>query len=476
MPCYAAPPWAHRFSADTTTCPSTRQSCSAPPGCGSWPVDGAIAASGSPPYSASRCAAWSARCRPYPPSSTAAKRSAGPARREPQRWGDRIPYSVHAEYSLGSRSIPGMLVPGLALHANSYIGVVALGLALTAVWFRRGATIRVHRGLRFLLALGKDTPVHWLAYRFIPLVEKARYPAMAIVLSQVGIAALVAQALSLPKELLRKSCLPVRDRRRRRPGLYFTLDHPAGHPAWVVAAVALADGRSPAMGPSVTRRRPRPIPRRMCDLPATDHPAPRDSRGRTPVSSNRSPTSRISSNGSPAGFASISTRRSCPTTSGISMASSSLSGTLRRCRCASTGRSGRNRRRASTACSTGSRRRRPIRRKSRSFSLVAASRCSAIPESASLYGSIGTRLVHIPTACGSSAAMPNASVFEADLGCPGWLVSGDPWYRGWRAQVDGRRVPIQEFEGGVRAVKVGAGIHRIEHIYRPNSVYFGVGL
>ena len=36
--------------------------------------------------------------------------------------------------------------------------------------------------------------------------------------------------------------------------------------------------------------------------------------------------------------------------------------------------------------------------------------------------SIGTNLVQFPTAFASSAALPKASVFEADLGCPGLLV------------------------------------------------------
>src|SRR5205823_9904139 len=139
------------------------------------------------------------------------------------------------------RSIPGMAVPGLAVHANSYIGIVALGLALVAIWYRRAGLFAFVAVFALLLALGSDTPVHWLAYRFIPLVEKARYPAMAIVLSQAAIAALVAEALSLPREVLRKAA----------PGfalfgaagliLYFALDAlhrvPAGHPAWVVAAV-----------------------------------------------------------------------------------------------------------------------------------------------------------------------------------------------------------------------------------------------
>src|SRR5205823_7391111 len=67
--------------------------------------------------------------------------------------------------------------------------------------------------------------------------------------------------------------------------------------------------------------------------------------------------------------------------------------------------------------------------------------------------------------------VPNASIFEADLGCAGLVVAGDPWYRGWRARVDGARVPIQEYEGGTRAVRAGAGHHRFEFRYMPVSVY-----
>jgi uncharacterized membrane protein YfhO len=67
------------------------------------------------------------------------------------------------------------------------------------------------------------------------------------------------------------------------------------------------------------------------------------------------------------------------------------------------------------------------------------------------------------------------AVFEAELGCPGLVVVGDAYYRGWRARVDGERVPIQEFEGARRAVRAAAGRHRVEFSYRPASVYWGLG-
>jgi hypothetical protein len=71
---------------------------------------------------------------------------------------------------------------------------------------------------------------------------------------------------------------------------------------------------------------------------------------------------------------------------------------------------------------------------------------------------------------------PERSVFEADLACPGLVIVGDPFYRGWRAWLDGKRVPIQEYEGVVRAIDAAPGRHRIEMQYRPASVYWGAGL
>jgi len=115
------------------------------------------------------------------------------------QWRDRIPYSVHAEYSLGARSVPGMVLPGLSAHANPFVGSVALTLALMALWLAWGrAEVRLLAAVALgalLLALGRDTPVHRLAYALIPMVEKARYPAMAIAICQAAIAALAALGL-----------------------------------------------------------------------------------------------------------------------------------------------------------------------------------------------------------------------------------------------------------------------------------------
>jgi uncharacterized membrane protein YfhO len=65
---------------------------------------------------------------------------------------------------------------------------------------------------------------------------------------------------------------------------------------------------------------------------------------------------------------------------------------------------------------------------------------------------------------------------EADMACPGLVVTGDPYAKGWRVYVDGRKAVMQEFAGVVRAVPVGAGHHRIEYVYRPATVYWGAAL
>jgi len=83
-------------------------------------------------------------------------------------------------------------------------------------------------------------------------------------------------------------------------------------------------------------------------------------------------------------------------------------------------------------------------------------------------------------ACGSSAddiQMPqhlsNYVRIQVHLGCRGMVILTDPYFPGWRAYVDGKRVPILEAYGGVRGVVVEAGDHLVEMRYRPWSVLLG---
>ena len=62
------------------------------------------------------------------------------------------------------------------------------------------------------------------------------------------------------------------------------------------------------------------------------------------------------------------------------------------------------------------------------------------------------------------------------MACPGLVVTGDIYAKGWRVQVDGRKASMREFAGVVRAVPVEAGHHRVEYAYRPLTVYWGAAL
>ncbi len=396
---------------------------------------------------------------------------------EPQRWGDRVPYSVHAEYSLKRRSLPGMLVPGLAVHANSFIGIVAVGLALAAVWFRRaGAELFVFAAVfALLLALGNDTPVHWLAYRFIPLVEKARYPAMAIVLSQAGIAALVALALSLPREQLKKAAIPLAVFGVAGFGLYFLVDHPAEHPAWVVAAVALALAAVLRWGHAS------PVAvLALVLVEAAIYPPPiirpRDVAG--------SFASLIESQSDiltflkrqPGWFRVDFDEDVVPYNFGDLYGIEQFGGYL---------------------ASMPARFHRVLGQEATPRLYGVAYRVAKTPSNAAqvevFQSRSGVKVFRdprigeplwvyreqpcaLPDVLRVVSRTPEASVFEADLGCAGLVVSGDPWFHGWRAWVDGARAPVQEFLGGTRAVNANAGRHRIEYRYRPLSVYAGAGL
>jgi hypothetical protein len=59
---------------------------------------------------------------------------------------------------------------------------------------------------------------------------------------------------------------------------------------------------------------------------------------------------------------------------------------------------------------------------------------------------------------------------------PGRLVLNDTWYPGWKADVDGRSVPIEHANVAFRAVRVPAGHHTVTFGYQPASARVGAGL
>lgn len=349
---------------------------------------------------------------------------------EPLRWSDKVPYEVHTRFSLPPRDVPALVVSGMSqgLQANPHVGFAAVLLALAGVvlgWRSREARLFAVVSLAgLLLALGGYTPVHRLAYEWIPMVEKARYPIMAIVLCQLGIAVLAALGL----EAL--------------PGRRFAA--PAFLILFLVEAVLAA--------PPFNRfDRPGSFAQQMADqadiaaflmrqpgwfrVEADEDVVPYNFGDWFGMEQFGGYTASISEN-----VARLNGSEKAPRLFGIQY--------------------------------------RIARQPSNPFQVVVFRSRSGLkvyrdPRIGEPLWSIHTS----PCVGGDQLRMagrtPDIISIEADLRCAGLVVSGDPTFPGWRARVDGRRVPIQEVEGALRAVAVAPGRHRVEFRYRPRSVYWG---
>ena len=65
---------------------------------------------------------------------------------------------------------------------------------------------------------------------------------------------------------------------------------------------------------------------------------------------------------------------------------------------------------------------------------------------------------------------PTQLVFTTMMDAPGWLFIGDRWAAGWRATVNGKKVPLYGANFVFRAVEVQAGPVRVEFSYRPKGL------
>ncbi|MEO8593271.1 MAG: hypothetical protein ABI759_08115 [Candidatus Solibacter sp.] len=354
---------------------------------------------------------------------------------EPLRWGQPVPYDVHAQYSLGWPSVAGIVLPGISLHANPHVGFVAVGLALAALWRRRrDAQVRWFGCVALgglLLALGKDFPLYWLIYRFVPMVEKAREPAMAIVLCQVGVAALAALGASLVERL-------------------------GGRSGWSLAALGLTVFLAEAVyaAPRLARFDRRDSYAAMLESQADVAVFLKAQAGWFRVDIDESDLSYNFGD-----FHGI--EQFGGVGSSLPIRTHKLLG------------------HAETPRLFGVRYR--------------VARVPSDPAQEEVFRSrSGLRVYRDPrigealwtwheTPCAAKDQLrivdrtSMAVKVEVEMGCPGLAVVGDAFYPGWRALLDGERRPVQEVEA-VRAVRTGAGRHVIEFRYRPASVYWGFGL
>ncbi|MCK4316419.1 MAG: glycosyltransferase, partial [Anaerolineae bacterium] len=71
---------------------------------------------------------------------------------------------------------------------------------------------------------------------------------------------------------------------------------------------------------------------------------------------------------------------------------------------------------------------------------------------------------------------PNRVTIHAVLDTPGYLMLADTWYPGWQATVDGEPAEVLQANYAFRAVRLGAGEHVVEFVYRPRVVMAGMRL
>jgi hypothetical protein len=115
---------------------------------------------------------------------------------EPVVWGQPVPYFVHAEYDLKAFSLFGIVFPGVKMHYDPFLGVVALSLALLAVatiW--RELRVRILASIALgaiVYSLGHNSVFQGFLYGLLPEVEKARSPSAAVLVFQCAAAALAA--------------------------------------------------------------------------------------------------------------------------------------------------------------------------------------------------------------------------------------------------------------------------------------------
>jgi len=116
-------------------------------------------------------------------------------------WKTPVPYRVHGYYSYPPLRVLGLAVPNFSEGYSGYIGITGLTLGLLGLltwavdgWVRRFAMLA---GCGLIVALGQHTPVHGWLYAWVPLFEKARSPAAAISIFNLGFCVLTAAGFDL---------------------------------------------------------------------------------------------------------------------------------------------------------------------------------------------------------------------------------------------------------------------------------------
>lgn len=115
-------------------------------------------------------------------------------------WGQYVPYAVHEQpaHSLFPLGLLGLVLPNLSPH-ETFVGLGLLALAVAGITYCfQQLEVRLLGCIGLggvVVALGGFSVFHGIAYLVLPLMEKARTPAMALVLVQFAVAVLAAYGL-----------------------------------------------------------------------------------------------------------------------------------------------------------------------------------------------------------------------------------------------------------------------------------------
>jgi hypothetical protein len=377
-------------------------------------------------------------------------------------WNDIIPYSVHAQHSLPWSGLRGLFVPGAPeTYTGAFVGFTVLALATIALiccWSQRHLRYMIMLCVAgMIFALGVNTPLHWLLYKALPLLDKARTPVRCLYL--------VTFALSIAAAYGADFLI----RRNMRPWYQFV----AGG---VLLSLAFWE-----IG-FTTARRVTPLKDSACASTLFNLGTVRDrlngdaAIGRINVNRDQVMTNLGELHGFrqlqgfvPAAAANVLRHElHTPRTQELFGVTHHL---------------GRNAGGVHLTRTPQALPRAWIVHDVVPVDSEGALRVAIQDQTIDLRRSavmLGTApaLERCEGAERVTEARPDTDnvILDARLACRGLLVLSDTFFPGWEASIDGRPAPIVEAYGAFRAVVVEKGDHRVEMNYRPKTVYWGFGL
>ncbi|MEQ1884032.1 MAG: YfhO family protein [Bryobacteraceae bacterium] len=129
---------------------------------------------------------------------------------DPLEFNETTPYYVHEQYSLKPLNLLSIFL-GIPSQWNPFIGVVALLFVVLGAFLAWGE--RHARWLAFIagggivFALGPNGLIHGVIYSLVPMVEKSRSSAAAIIVFALGVAPLAAIGIDRVLRLVPHECV-----------------------------------------------------------------------------------------------------------------------------------------------------------------------------------------------------------------------------------------------------------------------------